>query len=124
MSRPRREWWSCLCSRRCSVRWVIRRVSRETCTSVAPVSSSDFPKRWTISCFSSAVNAGMRAFTVAAAPSAGRTSSRHVLGDLDVVAHLLDQRLGRVEALLAADALHERQPQLLVVAVAVVADQE
>src|SRR3569833_4333506 len=39
-SRPRRLWWACLCSLRCSVRSLIRRVSIATCTSGEPVSPS------------------------------------------------------------------------------------
>src|SRR5580704_7007308 len=39
-SRPRRLWWSCLCTLRCSVRSLIRRVSSATWTSGEPVSPS------------------------------------------------------------------------------------
>src|SRR5215217_5091789 len=56
ISRPRREWWSFLCSRRCSVRWLMRAVSRATWTSVDPVSLSPLPWRATISCFCSTVS--------------------------------------------------------------------
>src|SRR3954447_6587356 len=118
MSSPRREWWSCLCSRRCSVRWLMRRVSSAICTSVAPVSVSALPKRVTISRFSSAVIAGMRPVRLAARSPGDAPCA------LRVGVHLLDQRLRRVEALLAPDALEERQPELLAVAVALVADQE
>src|SRR3954465_733841 len=38
--RPRRLWWSCLCTFRCSVRSAIRLVSIATCTSGEPVSLS------------------------------------------------------------------------------------
>src|SRR5215831_6574026 len=39
-SSPRRLWWSCLCTLRCSVRSLIRRVSNATWTSGEPVSPS------------------------------------------------------------------------------------
>src|SRR5450755_856789 len=39
-SSPRRLWWSCLCTLRCSVRSWIRRVSSATWTSGEPVSPS------------------------------------------------------------------------------------
>src|SRR5579859_7090316 len=39
-SSPRRLWWSCLCSFRCSVRWLIRLVSSAIWTSGEPVSPS------------------------------------------------------------------------------------
>src|SRR5664280_2192137 len=39
-SRPRRLWWSCLCSRECWVRSRMRRVSIAICTSGEPVSPS------------------------------------------------------------------------------------
>src|SRR6202046_3856589 len=39
-SSPRRLWWSCLCTLRCSVRSEIRRVSNATWTSGEPVSPS------------------------------------------------------------------------------------
>ena len=38
ISRPRREWWSFACVRRCSVSSLIRSVSSATCTSAEPVS--------------------------------------------------------------------------------------
>src|SRR4051794_41690745 len=56
MSRPRREWWSCLCSRRCSVRWLMRRVSSAICTSGEPVSSAVLPNCCTTSRFWSVVS--------------------------------------------------------------------
>src|SRR4051812_38414383 len=37
---PRRLWWSCLCTLRCSVRSAMRLVSIATCTSGEPVSPS------------------------------------------------------------------------------------
>src|SRR6516164_7684573 len=39
-SSPRRLWWSCLCTFRCSVRWLIRLVSSAIWTSGEPVSPS------------------------------------------------------------------------------------
>src|SRR5690554_724234 len=48
-SRPRRLWWSCLWVRRCSVRWLMRSVSRATWTSGDPVSLSWVPYSATIS---------------------------------------------------------------------------
>src|SRR4051812_49114021 len=43
---------------------------------------------------------------------------------VDVAVHLLDQRLDGVKAALAADAVHELQPQLGAVEVAVEVEQE
>src|SRR6185436_7105821 len=43
---------------------------------------------------------------------------------LDVAVHLLDQRLDRIEALLAADPLDEIQPQLPPVQIALVVEDE
>jgi hypothetical protein len=39
-SRPRREWWSLWCSRKWSVRWLMRAVSSATCTRAEPRSFS------------------------------------------------------------------------------------
>ena len=55
--RPRRECRSCLCTLRCSVSWLIRRVSSETCTSGEPVSLSCIRESAMVSVFSSSVNA-------------------------------------------------------------------
>src|SRR4051794_8183649 len=116
MSRPRREWWSLRCSRRCPVRSLIRWVSSATWTRVLPVSCSFSPNWETISCLRSAVRL-MRQRRVAGSPGDGS-------GLVDVRAHLLDERLDRVEALLAAQALEELEAQRLAVQVAVEVEQE
>src|SRR5919108_4470980 len=54
--RPRREWWSLRCSRRCWVRSLMRAVSSATWTSVDPVSESARPYLETMSRFASAVS--------------------------------------------------------------------
>src|ERR1700739_1009929 len=56
-SSPRREWWSCLCTLRCSVRSAIRLVSSAICASGDPVSVSCKPYWLRISFFCSAVSA-------------------------------------------------------------------
>src|ERR1700758_718237 len=56
-SNPRREWWSCLCTLRCSVRSAIRLVSSAICASGDPVSVSCKPYWLRISFFCSAVSA-------------------------------------------------------------------
>src|SRR5919201_4981882 len=53
---PRREWWSFLCSRKCSVSSLMRAVSRATWTSGDPVSLSPRPYFWMTSCFASLVS--------------------------------------------------------------------
>src|SRR3954466_7634618 len=116
MSRPRREWWSLRCSRRCPVRSLMRCVSSATWTRVLPVSCSFSPNWETISCLRSAVRL-MRQRRVAGSPGDGA-------GLVDVRAHLLDERLDRVEALLAAQALEELEAQRLAVEVAVEVEQE
>src|SRR5512132_1052757 len=55
MSSPRREWWSFLCARRCSVSWLMRSVSSATCTRVFPVSRSSLPNCLVSSAFLSCV---------------------------------------------------------------------
>src|SRR4051812_13881218 len=116
MSSPRREWWSLLCSRRCAVRSLMRWVSRAIWTRVLPVSCSFSPNWATISALRSWVRL-MRQRRVAG-------SSRDRPSLVDVPAHLLDERVDRVEALLAAQPLEELEPQRLPVEVAVEVEQE
>src|SRR3954454_10091018 len=115
MSSPRREWWSLRCSRRCPVRSLIRCVSSATWTRVLPVSCSFSPNWVTISRLRSAVRL-MRERRVAGSSGDGP-------GLVDVRAHLLDERLDRVEAPLAAQALEEFEAQRLAVEVAVEVEQ-
>src|SRR3954470_14072188 len=107
MSSPRREWWSFLCERRCSVSSLMRCVSSAICTRVLPVSWAFSPNWATISLLRSWVSV-MRQRRVAGSP-------RDRPGLVDVATHLLDERLDRVEALLAAQSLEELQAQRLVV---------
>ena len=64
MSRPRREWWSLRCVRRCSVSWLMRSVSRAIWTRAFPVSDSFAPNFETTSRVRSLVRV-MRPGTVA-----------------------------------------------------------
>src|ERR1700748_284784 len=105
MSRPRREWWSFLCSRRWPVRSLIRWVSSAICTRVFPASWAFSPNCETISALRAWVSV-MRQRRVA-----GSSGDRP--GFVAVAAHLLDERLDRVEALLAAQALEALQAQRL-----------
>src|SRR5436190_7030623 len=128
MSRPRREWWSLLCSRRCSVRWLMRSVSSATCTLVEPVSFSLDPKRAAISRLRSLVIAVMSAATVAEpsrrqASSGGLACGKRLARALDVAVHLGDERLRAGKAPLAAQALDEVKPQLAPVEVALEVQQ-
>src|SRR3954469_15539770 len=116
MSSPRREWWSLLCSRRCAVRSLMRWVSRAIWTRVLPVSCSFSPNWATISALRSWVRL-MRQRRVAG-------SSRDRPSLVDVPAHLVDERVDRVEALLAAQPLEDLEPQRLPVEVAVEVEQE
>src|SRR6185436_19106965 len=116
MSRPRREWWSLRWSRRCPVRSLIRWVSSAIWTRVLPVSSAFSPNWATISALRSWVSV-MRQRRVAGSP-------RQRPGLVDVAVHLLDERLDRLEALLAAQPLEELEPQRLPVQVAVEVEQE
>src|SRR3954453_4122131 len=116
MSSPRREWWSLRCSRRCAVRSLMRWVSRAIWTRVLPVSSAFSPNCATISALRSWVSV-MRQRRVAGASRDGPSL-------VDVPAHLVDERVDRVEALLAAQPLEELEPQRLAVEVAVEVEQE
>src|SRR3954453_13207936 len=116
MSSPRREWWSLRCSRRCAVRSLMRWVSRAIWTRVLPVSCSFSPNWATISALRSWVRL-MRQRRVAG-------SSRDRPSLVDVAAHLVDARVDRVEPLLAPPPLQEREPQPLVVEVALEVQQE
>src|SRR5690242_15537997 len=115
MRSPRREWWSLRCSRRCAVRSLIRWVSSATWTRVLPVSCSFSPNWEMISRLRSAVRL-MRQRRVAG-------SSRDRPGLVDVRAHLLDERLDRVEALLAAQPLEELEAKRPAVQIAVEVEQ-
>src|SRR5437899_2993259 len=97
MSRPRREWWSLPCVRRCSVSWLMRAVSSATWTRVLPVSCGVSPNCVTSSDLRSWVN-GMRPANLAVEVLADRAH---------VAVHLLDERLDGREAPLAAQALVE-----------------
>src|SRR5829696_2181002 len=116
ISSPRREWWSFLCSRRCSVRWLMRAVSRATWTSVDPVSLSPLPWRATISCFCSTVSV-MRRAKLAALHLAG--CGTDLAGLIHVAAHLGDQVVDRLEPLLAPQPLQEGDTQRLAVQITV-----
>src|SRR5438128_4815137 len=124
MSSPRREWWSLPCSRRCSVRWLMRSVSSAIWTFVEPVSFSFAPNRAAISRLRSLAIAVIGAERLADS----RLPSVRVHGDqlaraLDVAAHLLDERVGGVEAPLAAQSRKEVQAQLAAVQVALEVEQ-
>src|SRR3954447_16736298 len=129
MSSPRREWWSLRCSRRCAVRSLMRWLSSATCTRVLPVSCAFAPNRATISAFCSWVSVvmsgahGSRAIRPFGGARGG-SAERHVARLLDVQGHLLDERVDRVEALLAAQPLEELDAQLRAVEVAVEVQQE
>src|SRR3954452_13166610 len=116
MRSPRREWWSFECSRRCPVRSLIRCVSSAIWTRVFPVSWAFSPNWETISALRSWVRL-MRQRRVAG-------STRDRPGLVDVPAHLLDERIDRVEALLAAQPLEELQAQRLAVDVLREVEQE
>src|SRR5918995_6371684 len=135
-SRPRRLWWSCLCSLRCSVRWLMRWVSIATWTSGEPVSFSVRPCSVMI-CFLVAVSIDTQAPSkgrCAALPgkSSGALSIRgrsdgapripaervpdvigavspaeQPAGRIDVTTHLSNQVVDGVEALLTADPRDE-----------------
>src|SRR4051812_43026217 len=107
----------------------MRWLSSAICTRVLPVSCGFAPNLATISAFCSWVSVVMSGAHGSRGAPPGRGAPRGLLqGDrarlVDVVAHLLDQRLDRVEALLAAQALHELDPQPRAVQVAVVVEQE
>src|SRR4051795_10039384 len=116
MSSPRREWWSLLCSRRCAVRSLMRWVSRAIWTRLLPVSCSFSPNCEMISRLRSWVRL-MRQRRVAG-------SSRDRPSLVDVAAHLVDERVDRVEPLLAAQPLEELETQRLAVEVVVEVEQE
>src|SRR4051794_30673681 len=116
MSSPRREWWSRRCSRRCAVRSLMRWVSRAIWTRVLPVSCA-FSPNWATSSALRPWVSGMRQRRVA-----GSSGDRPSL--VDVPAHLLDERVDRVEALLSAQPLEELEAQRLAVDVGVEVEQE
>src|SRR5215204_6224289 len=112
MSRPRREWWSFECVRRCSVRSLMRSVSSATWTSVLPVSFSPLPN--------CAISSRFRSW-VTVMPAARLAASTRRSGDgagaLDVHGHLLHERFHAAEAPLAAEPLEEVEAQVLPVQV-------
>src|SRR3984957_14213371 len=140
-SSPRREWWSCLCSFRCSVRSAIRLVSSATWASGEPVSVSCRPYWPRMSFFGSAVSAtkltpypSVRDKTVpckkadaAAANCSTRRGRRQFIswpargqnraGALGVVTHRRHQVLDVGEFLLATDAGDEVHRNVLAVQV-------
>src|SRR3954451_14676164 len=110
MSSPRREWWSLLCSRRGPVRSLMRWVSSAIWTRVLPVSCAFSPNCATISALRSWVSV-MAAAQASRAPPARSGHAGDGAGLLDVLAHLRDERVDGLEALLAAQALEELQAQ-------------
>src|SRR5689334_3093317 len=123
ISKPRREWWSLACVRRCSVSSLIRSVSRATWTSAEPVSPSARPYLPISSPFFSLVRLILKK-----APCSGRRSrpleaSTDALGVLDVDAHLGDQLLDAGEAPLTAQTLDESHAQDPAVEVLLAVDQ-
>src|ERR1700733_3688132 len=125
ISRPRREWWSLLCSRRWPVSSLIRSVSRATWTSAEPVSPSARPYLPISSLFFSLVRPMSCSPQKNRAPRGSRPleASTDALGVLDVAAHLRDQPLGVGEALLPPQPLDEGDPQSAAVEVFVAVDQ-
>ena len=122
ISRPRREWWSLLCARRCSVSSLMRSVSSATWTSAEPVSPSSRPYLPISSCFFSLVSAHRASEQRLARRS--RTRRRARRASLDVAAASARPASSTlVEALLAAQPGDERDPQGLAVEVAVEVDQ-
>src|SRR4051794_6451786 len=114
MSSPRREWWSFLWERRCSVSSLMRSVSSATCTRVLPVSCAFAPNCATISDLRSWVRAMRR----------GSLAAVEVPADVvDVAVHLRDEGLDRGEAPFPAQALAELDAQRAVVEVAVEVEQ-
>src|SRR6202046_2022141 len=131
-SSPRRLWWSCWCTLRCSVRSLIRRVSSATWTSGEPVSPSVVACSAMISFFTAFSSGtwllqGIRSVSwepphtavkwspgpphEGAAKPAGNRRQRFTLsrgqqlpGLVDVTVHLGDQVLDGVEAFGAAQA--------------------
>src|SRR5690349_24821356 len=102
----------------------MRSVSSAICTFVLPVSASLAPNWAVISRLRSLVIAAIRPGTVAdgwrpiAAPARPSASRDELARAPYVVVHLGHQRVGRVEAALAAQPLQELQRQLLAVEVA------
>src|SRR3954452_21278565 len=112
MSSPRREWWSFLCERRCSVSSVMRSVSSSSCTRVLPVSWAFSPNFATISDLRSWVR-DMRRASVSARLDPEEPPHRP-----DVVVHLAHEVVDGREAALPAQALAEVHAQRRVVEVA------
>src|SRR6478609_6341960 len=122
ISRPRREWWSLGCVRRCSVSSFIRSVASAICTSAEPVSLSARPCLPISSLFFSLVRPIAKKRR---APGGSRPleASTDAPGVLDIALHLSDQVLGTGEALLTAQSLDEGDPQRLPVEVFIAVDQ-
>src|SRR3954467_4176660 len=123
MSRPRREWWSLACVRRCSVSSLIRSVSRAIWTSAEPVSPSARPNLPISSFFFSLVRLISKKEPCSWRRSRPLEASTDALRVLDIEAHLGDQLLDAGEALLAAQALDEGNPQVGAVEIALEVDQ-
>ena len=93
----------CFCSRRCSVRWLMRSVRSATWTLVLPVSRSLAPNLAAISRFRSVVSViggatvadalGARTRSATEAGVRLRQPAAHIARAGDVAVHLLDQRL-------------------------------
>src|SRR5438105_1860242 len=121
MSRPRREWWSFLCSRRCSVSSLMRAVSSATWTSGDPVSLSPRPNLWITSCFASLVSG--TAENVAGSLGGLGAAAHNLERLLHVPSHLGRKVLRGVEALLVAQPGDEGESHRAAVEVSVEADQ-
>src|SRR3954449_7445123 len=110
-SRPRREWWSLLWVRRCSVSSLMRAVSSATCTSAEPVSSPDRPYLPISSCFLSLVS-GIRG-------KGERLVARGLRDDLPcglaLAVHLRDQLLYGREAALSPEPADEGHAEVLAI---------
>src|SRR3954469_16294828 len=115
MSSPRREWWSFLCERRCSVSSLMRSVSSAICTRVLPVSWAFSPNFATISDLRSWVRDMRRASVSARLVPLDPEEAPH---RADVVVHLAHEVVDGREAALPAQALAEVHAQRRVVEVA------
>src|SRR4249919_3494860 len=109
ISRPRREWWSLLCARRCSVSSLIRSVARAIWTSAEPVSPSARPYLPISSLFFSLVRLIKTPCTLRG--SRPLEASTDALRLIDIAPHLNDQIVDAGEALLPPQALDEGDPQ-------------
>src|SRR4029077_10635716 len=112
ISRPRREWWSLLCSRRWPVSSLIRSVSRATWTSAEPVSPSARPYLPISSLFFSLARLISKKVSRSEWSSPPLGAITDPVSALDIGAHLDDQRLDPREGFLASQAGDEGDPQV------------